>query len=195
MELDLCKINWIAISAVASFVMVVVTWCSLRQMKRQWEEERRPNLSFVVMISGLSYFLKISNTGKRNAFNIKIKFNQEFLNSVLDEGRKKRLKTAEKKSFFIEAGQSKYLYICECEDEERIHREIIITGKYCDKYRIDEYFNIEDFLPSMIVKDVLTTDIGHIREGLVVRNDHYYPIQKSLDIIAKHLENRADNKE
>ena len=38
---------------------------------------------------------------------------------------------------------------------------------------------------NLVVNDELTNNIEDIRKGTVVNNDQFYPIQKSLDIIAK----------
>ena len=191
MGLDLCKIDWVAVSAVASFAMVVITWFTLQQMKRQWEEERRPNLTFSIAISQVWYVLKISNIGKQNASDIKINFNKEFVDNLLKENIRKTFRDLHNKSFVIEAGCSKYFLICSCEEVEKMYNKINITGKYCGKYTINDSLNIDEYVKSLIVNDALTTDIGDIRKGLVILNNSHYPIQKSLDIIAKYL---LDNK-
>lgn len=194
MNLDIYTIDWIAISAFASFAMVVITWFSLRLMKRQWNEEKRPRLNFSIAISQVWYVLKISNIGKQNAYNIDIDFNQEFID-ILSPVRKSSFERLETKSFAIEAGCSKYYLISSCEEWKSACSEIIVKGKYCNKYKIDEKIYIDEFITdSLIVNDALTTDIGYIKKGLIVQNDKYYPIQKSLDIIAKKLsEERNDN--
>ena len=38
-----------------------------------------------------------------------------------------------------------------------------------------------------MVKDELTLAVERIKKGMIVQNDQYYPIQKSLDIIAKSM--------
>lgn len=67
MKIDLCEIDWTAISAIASFVMILVTWLTLRQNKkqvnelnRQWKEQNRPKLSYSVIPSQKWYCFKIS---------------------------------------------------------------------------------------------------------------------------------------
>ena len=66
---------------------------------------------------------------------------------------------------------------------------ISITGVYCDLYKIDDTFCIDDFIiNSIIVNDALTTAIQHIKNGTIVQNNDYMPIQKSLDIIATKMD-------
>ena len=193
MELSLCKIDWIAISAIASFAMVAVTLVTLCRMKHQWEEDRRPNLIFTIAVTQAWYALKISNIGKQNASNIKLNFNKEFVDSLTIVNAKRKFINLKEKSFTIEGGQSKYLLICQYEKREEVHNEINIAGKYCGKYIINESLDISDYAESLIVNDDLTTDVGYIKKGLIVQNDKYYPIQKSLDIIAKYVQHKEES--
>jgi hypothetical protein len=197
MEIDLCKFDWIAISAIASFAMVFFTGLSLWQMRRQWEDERRPNLNFSVeAYRGEWYVLKISNTGKRDAYNINLNFNQEFIDSLINEKTKNTYKGLQDKPFTIEGGSCKYYMIQEVENSQnrrknlanKKYNKIKITGKYCNKYIINVDICIDEYITGkLIVNDELTTCVEYIKKGLIVQNDQYYPIQKSLDVIAKSL--------
>lgn len=68
---------------------------------------------------------------------------------------------------------------------------IKMRGLYNDIYTIDEELSMSMFLDKtfMDVKGDLETIMGHIKKGLVVQNDFYMPIQKSLDQIAKCIKN------
>jgi len=193
MEIDLCKIDWIAVSAIATFAMVLFTWFSLRQMRKQWEDERRPNLNFCVELhQNKCYVLKISNTGKRAAFNINLNFNQEFIDNVSKKAKNIYISLQER-PFTLEAGCSNYYFIHEVDDSRnsltnKKYNKITITGKYCRKYLIKENLIIDEYITGgLIVNDELTTLVKYIKNGLIVQNDQYSPIQKSLSIIAKHL--------
>lgn len=90
------------ISAVASFAMVVITWVTLKQskkqnelilqqnkeqlneLKRQWEEEQRPYLEIALVKIGYpyQYFIEIRNIGKTSADNITFNFDSEFINGI-----------------------------------------------------------------------------------------------------------------
>ena len=60
---------------------------------------------------------------------------------------------------------------------------------YNGVYNIDEEIDMNLFLDKtfMVVQGDLETTMGHIKKGLVVQNNSYMPIQKSLDQIAKTI--------
>lgn len=187
------------LSAIASFGMIYFTYRSLQQnkkqleeMKAQREEEERARLVFSVIVYQTAFMLKISNIGKRNVYNAVIHFNEEFLNDLIEERFQKFYRQLSK-PFFVEAGSSKYLYIGFCEDVNAVwkNKNVVIRmkGLYNDIYTIDEELSMSMFLDKtfMVVKGDLETTMGHIKKGLVVQNDSYMPIQKSLDQIAQSI--------
>ena len=187
------------LSAIASFGMIYFTYRSLQQnkkqleeMKAQREEEERARLVFSVIVYQTAFMLKISNIGKRNVYNAIIHFNEEFLNDLIEERFQKGYRQLSK-PFFVEAGSRKYLYIGSCEDVNAAwkNKNVIIKmkGLYNDIYTIDEELNMSMFLDKtfMDVKGDLETIMGYLKKGLVVQNDSYMPIQKSLDQIAQSI--------
>ena len=91
MNFYLDTIDWVAIGAIASFVMVIVTYVTLRQnkmqlneLRRQWEEQNRPEIVFKIKVVKSIVRLEISNIGNSVASNIEFYFNEEFL-KVLKE--------------------------------------------------------------------------------------------------------------
>lgn len=71
-SLDLCTIDWTAVSAIVSFVMVFITGITLchnkkqvNLMKEQWEAEHKPQLE-VYFVKGT--FEKVSNTCCRHEY-------------------------------------------------------------------------------------------------------------------------------
>ena len=66
-----------------------------------------------------------------------------------------------------------------------------MKGLYNDRYKIDEELCMSMFLDKtfMVVKGDLETTMGYTKKGLVVQNDSYMPIQKSLNQIAKSIKN------
>ena len=64
-----------------------------------------------------------------------------------------------------------------------------MQGKYNDRYEVDVTIPISDFVGKGFFVVLSETDrlLEHIKKGTVVQNDQYYPIQKSLDIIAKRI--------
>lgn len=187
------------LSAIASFGMIYFTYRSLQQnkkqleeMKAQREEEERARLVFSVIVYQTAFMLKISNIGKRNVYNAVIHFNEEFLNDLIEERFQKFYRQLSK-PFFVEAGSSKYLYIGFCEDVNAVwkNKNVVIRmkGLYNDIYKIDEELSMSMFLDKtfMDVKGDLETIMGYLKKGLVVQNDSYMPIQKSLDQIAQSI--------
>ena len=64
-SLDLCTIDWTAVSAIASALMVLVTLITLcqnrkqlKELQRQWDEERMPNLIISLGIAQKCLYLK-----------------------------------------------------------------------------------------------------------------------------------------
>lgn len=195
------------LAAIASFVMVFFTWKTLNEMKRQWLEVNRARLTFAIVSHDGNLFLKISNCGETTAFNIKIYFNKEFIDCHFSHKIREDLCKLSK-PFCIEAGTSKYYYISPTDNNARYiiggesflgsqitqwldeHKldNIIITGRYCDVYSIIERFSIAEYINGgAVVKDELTLAVERIKSGTIVQNNQYYPIQKSLDIIANNI--------
>ena len=197
-------ITWLSfwpvyLSAIASFGMIFFTYRSLQQnkkqieeLRKQREEEERARIVFSVVIHEYAFYLKISNIGKRNVYNAVIQFNEDFLNELWEERYQVGYRQLSK-PFFIEAGTSRYLLIGFCQDVNDAwkNKNIIIKmkGSYNDIYTIDEKLNMSMFLDKtfMVVQGDLETTMGHIKKGLVVQNNSYMPVQRSLDQIAKSI--------
>lgn len=187
------------LSAMASFGMIYYTYHSLQQnkkqleeMKIQREEEERARLVFSVIVYQKAFMLKISNIGKRNVYNAIIHFNEDFLNELMEERFEEGYKQLAK-PFFVEAGTSRHLFIGICQDvnDSWKNKNVVIKmkGSYNDVYEIDEELNMSMFLDKtfILVQGDLETTMGHIKKGLVVQNNSYMPVQKSLDQIAKSI--------
>ena len=203
--------------AAATFIMVIYTSWTLKQnneqlveMKRQWREDHRARLIFSIAFEQGLFVLKISNVGTELAYNIKLRFSNVFIDSLLANATKEIYRRLNEKAFSIEGKTAKYFYISpqygnasvsfnrtnENFSAEEINKwidgfrnvPIVIKGTYCDEYEVDEALKLDDFLiMSLVINDELTNNIEDIRRGLVVKNTQFYPIQRSLDIIAKKL--------
>lgn len=85
---------WVTyISAIASFAMVFITWRTLKQneeqlneIKRQWEEQNRPILSFKIIYINSVFYLKVENTGKGNLVNARLILGERALSILQTEG-------------------------------------------------------------------------------------------------------------
>lgn len=215
-------ISWLGfwasyLSAAATFIMVIFTWLTLKQnsqqleeLKRQWSEDHRARLSFSIVSKQGLFMLKIANIGRETAYNIRLTFSDQFIESLLANSTKEIYRTLNGKSFSIEPNTNKYFYISPIYGDSSVtfHRTnekfsaeeknrwldkfryipIIINGTYCDNYHVLETLKLDNFLlMNLVVNDELTNNIEEIRKGTVVTNDQLYPIQKSLDIIARSL--------
>ena len=196
------------LAAIGSFLMIYFTWKTLKEMQRQWNETNRARLTFAIVVYNGLYLLKVTNCGTATAYNISIKFNKDFIDNHFSNRIKETLKELGEKPFCIEAGASKHYHLSPIKDsgpwrigketftseqinkwlDEYLSNKISITGRYCDIYEIKDNFSIEDFINDAIaVKDELHLDVERIMKGMIVQNNSYYPIQKSLDIIAKNI--------
>lgn len=187
------------LSAIASFGMIFFTYQSLQQNKKQIEElqkqreeEERARLVFSVIVYQHAFMLKISNIGKRNVYNATIQFNEDFLSELIQEKFQEGYRQLSK-PFFVEAGTSRHLFIGFCQDVNDAwkNKNIIIKmkGSYNDVYTIDEEIEMNMFLDKtfMLVEGDLEVTMGYIKKGLVVQNNTYMPVQRSLDQIAKSI--------
>ena len=183
------------LSAIASFGMIYITYLSLKQsraqledLKKREDEERRTRLVFSVIVYQSAFYLRIFNIGKENAFNVKLNFNEGFINAIKDSYRQYYIKLS--KPDFIEAGKSIYILIGWCDEvnKEWDGKDIIllIMGSYNDKYAVNETLDMGYFIGKthFLVKGDLETTMEYMKKGLIVQNDSYMPVQKSLDEIA-----------
>lgn len=196
---DLCTIDWSAIAAIVSFCMIILTFISLlqsrkqlKEMKRQWDENNRPNICINVIVYNKAYFLQIANIGNVDATNVRLKFNEEFISNIKSQIQS-YYNAINDSSFFVESGNKRYMYIGWCEEINESWKKkdfsIVVRGKYNDRYEVDVTIPISDFVGKGFFVVLSETDrlLEHIKKGTVVQNDQYYPIQKSLDIIAKRI--------
>lgn len=183
------------LSAFASFGMIYMTYLSLAQSKEQLEdlknreeEECRARLVFSVIVYQSAFYLRIFNIGKENAFNVKLNINDDFINEIKDSYREFYRKLS--KPDFIEGGKSIYILIGWCEE---VNKEwegknivLLVKGTYNDKYTVDEVLDMGYFVGKthFMVKGDLETTMEYIKNGLVVQNSIYKPVQKNIEEIA-----------
>lgn len=89
MNFDLSTIDWTAISSIVSLIMVIATFVTLRvnskqlkEIKRQWKEEHRPNLQISLVVKNEHFLVCVSNVGNDLAINVKLKFNDFFTETL-----------------------------------------------------------------------------------------------------------------
>lgn len=186
------------LSAIASFGMIYMTYLSLKQsrqhiedLKKRDEEESRARLVFSVIVYQTAFYLRIFNIGEENAFNVKLDFNKEFIDEI--EVKYRKYYTQLSRPDFIEAGKSIYILIGWCEDVNKAWegKDIVLAvkGSFNDKYTIDEKLDMGYFIGKthFLVKGDLETTVDFMKKGLVVPNNGFKPVQKSLDEIASTM--------
>lgn len=87
------------LSAIASFAMVFITWKTLGQMKKQWEDEHRPLLEFYFIKGTLpmdkdkypveGHKIEVLNIGKSPATELNFSISQEIINCAKDDSAAK----------------------------------------------------------------------------------------------------------
>lgn len=192
------------LSAAASFIMIFLTYKMLRQnqmqmneMKVQRLEDERARLVASIMIYEGAYYLKIMNIGKNNAYDVSISVNDDFV-AKLNVRFRQYIEDLSAPSY-VEAGKSIYVFLGWCDDLNQEWKDeevkLVLKGTYNGKYSFTESFDMHYFVNRhhFVVKGDLETLVYYMKKGLVVQNDQYMPVQKSLDMIAKILEKKVDD--
>lgn len=89
------------LSAIASFAVVLITWLTLKQMEKQWEDEHRPLLEFYFIKGTLpmdkdkypveGHKIEVLNIGKSPATELNFSISQEIINCAKDSAAKEAL--------------------------------------------------------------------------------------------------------
>lgn len=180
MKIDLCTLDWVAVSAIATAVMVIITGITLWQnrnqleeLKRQWREQNRSHLVFSVEVVHCFYCLKIHNTGTQMARNIEFDINTDFLDKVFIDSFRNTLSELGHCNLIIPGNESRLFIItyqhpqrkgslevdgkryknCEMIDKVRaiMDVKINISGKYNDGV-INEMFTINQYIKGSLTK-------------------------------------------
>lgn len=200
-----------AITALVAIIALRQNKQQLEEMRQQWMEDRRARLSFGIIANDAFFLLRITNVGKETAYNISMTLTGDLVDKHYSTAVKCSYSKLQNRSFAIEAGVSKYFYLSRIKSD--MNNEILlynekfmqsdinrwldshmdaplhITGTYCGRYSIEESFCINDFIMegSIKIKDELVASVQGIQKGLVLTNNQYMPIQRSLDVIAKKI--------
>lgn len=197
---DLCTIDWTAVSAIASAVMVLVTLLTLcqnrkqlKELRRQWEEERMPNLIVSLGIAQKGLYLKINNVGMLPAYNVKLQVNEDFLTHL--EACSKKCFNSIIEPFYIDGRSTKYVYIAYGNDIDTAFKDkqvvLKVSGTYCNDRQIDFTCNMDEIAGKNFARivDDLTEAVEGIEKSISSANSTalYNSIQKSLHCISNTL--------
>lgn len=111
-------INWTAVSSTVSFIMVIATFVTLfmnsrqlKEMKRQWKEEHRPNVQVSIVVKNKTFCVRVNNVGNELAANVRLHFNSFFKESLQSGYQRTVFAEIEQNPFIIPAHESKYFYL------------------------------------------------------------------------------------
>ena len=211
-NLILCSISdanlWTALTAVGTIAMAIVTFCSLRQndrlleenkkqldeMKRQWEEDNKPQLDITLIESpGLydlnSTSIQIYNYGKSLANNVIVSFEEEFLKSIPVKSLQDYLYNLKTLKFRILPGRSIIIHFCNFKDNNKEPGFVL-----CDKkISMDEKYELVNFLKTPFKLFVTYDCINQETEEIILSYNNKGPrnttIQEELNYIQMQLAN------
>lgn len=198
---NLSTIDWTAISAIVSFLMVFATFATvcisrkqLKEMKKQYDSERLPKLVLSVGIAQKALFLKVTNVGILPADNIQLGINKDFYEAIPKEA--KDCFDTFIAPFFVDGRTTKYVYIGFASDLEELFTDKNITlevmGTYCDKYQVDFKCSLDEIVGKRFARvvDDLTFAVEDIDKSISSAKStaNYKTIQRSLHEIANSLD-------
>lgn len=116
--IELSTINWTAVSSIVSFIMVIATFVTLfvnsrqlKEMKRQWKEEHRPNIQVSIVVKNKTFCVRVNNVGNELAANVRLHFNSFFKESLQSMYQRTVFAEIEQNPLVIPAHESKYFYL------------------------------------------------------------------------------------
>ena len=191
----------IATAVSAILIMLGVNAWQIYVLKKQRIEDTRPRLNFSVVVWDGLFLLKIKNIGKETAYDININFGGALLDNHYSKHILDMFKKHEQRGFIMEAGKEIYITIsrrystgctiiyksADGKNQETFHSQqindwldqhindkILISGKYCHKYKIKETFSITDFVTDSIVYyDDITSELKKINIHLKKISDRH----------------------
>ena len=116
--------DWLMVGITAVYVIatILICWANLQsakaakaqleEMKKQFEEENRPNIEAELLYERRMWFVvRFVNHGRKTAKHVKIELEEEFIDSLPEEQIKSLLLKQDKKECIIGVGQHYDLYI------------------------------------------------------------------------------------
>ena len=210
MNIQLSTIDWTAISSIVSLVMVIATFITLwvngkqlKEMKRQWKEEHRPNVQISIAVKNGYFLICVNNVGNELATNIRLHFNSFFKESLFVRQLRESFAETETVRLILPAHESKYFYLMptmgfstvsysvthesisgvEFENWVKEHEKdtIEVTCQYTSQSGVDKY--------TSNFSTVLNHCFGHTAEIVDNEVDAILEVNKSLQHIEKQIKN------
>lgn len=173
-------VNWLMfwptyISAAASFIMIYVTYLSLKQnreqldeMKRQWDEEHKPEIIAYMTIHENYFYVCIKNTSRVPIHNIKVSITHVPTKGILPS-KEYFLNKIDNASFAIEAGGSRYINTYALETCTPVQEDFLgLQFSYANNiiYKVDLPFKEGSIIKDSPTNKKVLTDIHNISTTL-----------------------------
>lgn len=208
MNLSLSTIDWTAISAIVSLLMVIATFISLmmnnrqlKELKRQWKEEHRPVIQIYIVVKDEHFLVCVQNVGNAMAVNVRLHFNEFFKETLIAKQMRDSFVEDEELTFTIPAHDRKYFHLMPTKGFASISYSStheVISGSDFDKWvdaHIDDKIFISCTYSSQDHSDEYyseySTSLKHCfgHTALVIDNDTdaILEVNKTLNRIKKDL--------
>lgn len=199
---NLSIIDWTAIGAIFTALMMAATLYTvfqnskqLKELKRQWQEENRPRLYGRISNYQKAFFLEIYNAGNQDANCVNVNINAEFYQNIPSQF-KYIFDNMTQNPFYVKAGNSVNFLIGQCENINNVWKDldfkIEVHGTYNNQYNLDISLPIKHFINKihMVVRTPMEKALEDISEGLV--RPHLVSKPKAIQIYLRSIAENLD---
>ena len=202
LSFSLSNIDWTAIGAIITALMMCATFYTvfqnskqIKELKRQWDEANRPRLYGRISNYQKAYFLEIYNAGNQDANCVDARINSEFYDNIPQEF-KYIFDNMTQSPFYVKAGNSVNFFIGLCEEInkswENLDFNIEVSGTYNNKYTLQISLPITHFINKihLVVRTPIEKALEDISEGLV--RPHLVSRPKAIQIYIRSIAENLD---
>ncbi len=199
---SLSNIDWTAIGAIITALMMGATFYTvfqnskqLKELKRQWDEGNRPRLYGRISNYQKAFFLEIYNAGTQDANCVDVRINSEFYNNIPQEF-KYIFDNMTQTPFYVKAGNSVNFFIGTCEEInkswENLNFNIEVNGTYNNMYPLQISLPISHFINKihLVVRTPMEKALEDISEGLV--RPHLVSRPKAIQVYIRSIAENLD---
>ncbi len=199
---SLSNIDWTAIGAIITALMMGATFYTvfqnskqLKELKRQWNEGNRPHLYGRISNYQKAFFLEIYNAGTQDANCVDVRINSEFYDNIPQEF-KYIFDNMTQSPFYVKAGNSVNFFIGTCEEInklwENLNFNIEVNGTYNNIYPLQISLPISHFINKihLVVRTPMEKALEDISEGLV--RPHLVSRPKAIQVYIKSIAENLD---
>ncbi len=199
---SLSNIDWTAIGAIITALMMGATFYTvfqnskqLKELKRQWNEGNRPHLYGRISNYQKAFFLEIYNAGTQDANCVDVRINSEFYDNIPQEF-KYIFDNMTQSPFYVKVGNSVNFFIGTCEEInklwENLNFNIEVNGTYNNIYPLQISLPISHFINKihLVVRTPMEKALEDISEGLV--RPHLVSRPKAIQVYIKSIAENLD---